>query len=533
MQDVRYRCFQVYTNVLLVIVCASAAEAQRPTIGQRGIVNSASFARPLQVSSGGLFTIFGRDLASGVHQPQSVPLPTELGGTTVLVDGVPAPLLYVSPGQINFQVPSQRGREPRRILVRTAGGTSDPVTATAEINWEGLFVQGSNACGLGAIQNVEIDGRTTLNGPGQSVSPGGYISIFGTGLGSDTHVPVADGVPAPVGEPLPRYISSVGVLLGLEGFHRRGTNVLYAGRAPTLIGVDQIVVQIPEDAPEGCEVPLRLNSSLSASQPVTVSVRKGGGRCENPPSASTGVLRWQKTFVSGPESAARTEQETFSASLIRAAENLLAPEQHLIKEGNCGSLPTLPDISTGMHCTVSGVPLLDAGVLNLIGANGSRITVGATQRGSLDQYQTTLPSGSIQPGQVRVATGGGPTVGAFDTALTVPPPIQITTSLTPGTIISSTRPFRLTWTNGRDDAVVRIRLQNAQCAASTASGQITMNVVGPDNFIPGIIESENAELIVTVSPRNADTAVFSALGLTQGGKHQWTYEYRFRGLRIR
>jgi uncharacterized protein (TIGR03437 family) len=429
-------------------------------------------------------------------------------------------------------MPSQSAREQRRVLVRTAAGSSDAMTATAMINSVGIFVQGSNVCGLGAIQNVEVDGKTTLNGPSQSVSPGGYISIYGTGLGSTTHVPVVDGVPAPW-EPLPRYVSLPAVVLGLEGFDRTGTNVLYAGRAPTLIGVDQIVIQIPEDAPEGCEVPLRLLSGPSATQQVTLSVHRGGGQCQDPTPASTGVLRWQRTFVSGPEPAARTEEETFSAAFLRAAENLLRPGQPAIKEGDCGVTTDLPDFTSGMSCTVSGVSLLDAGVLNLLGANGSRTTVAAAQRGSFELYQTTLPSGSIQPGQVRVATGGGPAVAAFDTALNVPSPIQITTTFAPGTIISPREVLRLTWTNGRDDAVVRMRLQGAECAASAASGQITLNVLGPDNSLPGVIPSENAELVVTVSPRNAQTATFSAQGLTQGGKHQWIYEYRFRGLRIR
>jgi adhesin/invasin len=49
-------------------------------------------------------TIFGRNLATSTMHALVYPLPTTLGTTMVIVNGAPAPLYYVSPGQINFQM---------------------------------------------------------------------------------------------------------------------------------------------------------------------------------------------------------------------------------------------------------------------------------------------------------------------------------------------------------------------------------------------------------------------------------------------
>jgi hypothetical protein len=71
-----------------------------------GIANAASFAPRNVISPGSLITLFGDDLTAGAsiaadaHDP-----PYKLGGTVLKINGGPAPLLYVSPKQINAYVP--------------------------------------------------------------------------------------------------------------------------------------------------------------------------------------------------------------------------------------------------------------------------------------------------------------------------------------------------------------------------------------------------------------------------------------------
>jgi hypothetical protein len=71
-----------------------------PQISPGGIVNAASFKAPL--ARCGLATVFGTNLADTPASATALPLPTTLGGAQVVVNGVAAPLVYVSPGQINF-----------------------------------------------------------------------------------------------------------------------------------------------------------------------------------------------------------------------------------------------------------------------------------------------------------------------------------------------------------------------------------------------------------------------------------------------
>jgi uncharacterized protein (TIGR03437 family) len=91
------------SRVLAFLAFASSVLAQVPTPQINGVVNAASFRSP--VAPGELISIFGTNLATGQSQAQTVPLPTILLSTMVYIDGTAVPLTYVSPGQINAQVP--------------------------------------------------------------------------------------------------------------------------------------------------------------------------------------------------------------------------------------------------------------------------------------------------------------------------------------------------------------------------------------------------------------------------------------------
>ncbi len=82
------------------------AIAQIPAVYPGGIVNAASFDGPSSLTPGMIFSIFGENLTDGtIASAGSVPLPTSLGGVTISASGVPVPLFYVSPTQINAQAP--------------------------------------------------------------------------------------------------------------------------------------------------------------------------------------------------------------------------------------------------------------------------------------------------------------------------------------------------------------------------------------------------------------------------------------------
>jgi uncharacterized protein (TIGR03437 family) len=132
--------------VPFLLAASGGVFAQKPVIKPNSVVNAASYARSVKgealLVGGAIFSIFGENLAVSEQRASGTPLPTTLGGTSVTVGGIAAPLFYVSPGQINFQVPyaigpvcsgatCTAGRVGERIplVVSTGAGASDPVLA--------------------------------------------------------------------------------------------------------------------------------------------------------------------------------------------------------------------------------------------------------------------------------------------------------------------------------------------------------------------------------------------------------------------
>src|ERR1700693_977526 len=90
-------------KALLMATMVTPAQSQvLPQITSAGGVNAASYAQT--ISPGSIVSIFGTNLANSIATASGIPLPTELGGSSVTVNGTKAPLFFVSPNQINFQV---------------------------------------------------------------------------------------------------------------------------------------------------------------------------------------------------------------------------------------------------------------------------------------------------------------------------------------------------------------------------------------------------------------------------------------------
>jgi len=537
-----------------------------PVIHPNGVVNAASNAGSVKgeavVVGGAIFSILGENLAVSEEKASGTPLPTTLSGTSVTVDGIPAPLFYVSPGRINFQVPHVIGKrvgERIPVVVTTDAGASDPVPAFVQPDSGGIFTQeGGGCCGQGLVQNAAADGRPVWNSPSESASPGGFITIYGTGLGPPSlrppttrpplppYSPPADGYPASV-EPYTR-LETPHFFLGIEGFQQSfGVNYMSAGLTPGLVGVNQVIVQLADDALEGCAVPLRIGGIWDLSAPVLISIRKGGGPCQDAPTASFANIGWRRVITTSAESPSGVEEATFTASFASAPENLAAPNPDPpdvpFRGCRCGGL----SIPYSPRCKTAGLTALDAGTLTIEGVPGEPPTLLPLPPGEQIGYSTSLPPGSLEGGTLRVTGGGGAEVGVFQTDLAVPPPIQVTTSLAPGTVIDYHRPFTVTWTGGNPDMLVRMQLiayrdqegvlgKFCDCPALAIEGRATVNVTNPDGKGPVLntyTTSENAEVVLTVTPITSNLTRFDAPGLTREGRHEWSYEYRFKGLKIR
>lgn len=536
--------------------------AQKPVIKPNGVVNAASYAGSVKgealVVGGAIFSIFGENLAASEQKAPGTPLPMSLGGTSVTVGGIAAPLFYVSPGQINFEVPHavgpvcrggscSGGRVGERIpvVVTTAAGASDPVLAFVQEDAPGIFSQEGGGCGPGLIQNVAADGSVTLNTRSNSASPGGFITIYGTGLGP-LYSPPEDGQPARV-QPL-TGLGLPGVFLGIEDFQwSPGVRPWWAGLTPGLVGVNQVNVLLGDDVFEGCAVPLQIRSLWGLSPPVTISIRKGGGPCQDAPPASFANLGWRKVTTTSPESPSGVAEATFTASFASAPENLVVPSPDPadppFRGCRCGGGPGIPP---SPQCKGAGLTALGAGTLTLEGVPGGPLTLLPSASGDATGYSTPLPAGSLEGGTLRVTAAGGADVGGFETDVTVPPPIQVTTSLAPGRVINFTEPFSVAWSGGNPDTLVWMRLIAyrdqegifgiaCDCPVLASEGMAKLDMFAPFGTPILLIgqRSENVEVVLTITPLTGKLTRFTAPGLTREGRHEWSYEYHFKGLKIR
>ncbi len=93
---------QVAVPVTLIVGCGQGGCLLQPNI--IAVVNGASFHPG--GAPGAIMTIFGTNLSDAIYQSTVYPLATQLGPTSVIANGVPVPLFYASPTQINFQMPS-------------------------------------------------------------------------------------------------------------------------------------------------------------------------------------------------------------------------------------------------------------------------------------------------------------------------------------------------------------------------------------------------------------------------------------------
>ena len=290
-------------------------------------------------------------------------------------------------------------------------------------------------------------------------------------------------------------------------------------------------------------MPLRLWTFYYASQPVKVSIRRGGGQCQDAPLARLGSMRWQRTVTTGPEPSARTTEETFTASFSEAPENQV-PSSLPRTIDRLTSCPVRDPPVDGPRCLGTGLRGLSVGSLTLRGFPAGPFMVGPGSSVGEISYSATLPPGSLRPGSVQVEGTGGSQVGAFQASLTLPEPIEITTPLAPGTMIPADQPFRVTWTGGGPDVMVTMWLvsedapgtgMGCEVIVPASDGQLTLNPMplsGPGSPLRlPVAARQTARVIVTVRPKQS--ATFSALGLARDGAYDWVYEYRFTGLQIR
>jgi uncharacterized protein (TIGR03437 family) len=229
------------------------------------VTNGASYTTV--VAPGTIGSIFGEEMASGTFSATpGQPLPTNLGGVEVRVNGTSAPLFFVSAKQLNFQMP----RSTPATTTDFSFGTVQSSTATVEIFRNGQLIRAgtvqlapalvgqftTNQSGSGAAAALDAINFTPapFNAKQANGQPN-FLALFVTGLGAD--VTDADGD------------VKANVQVTVNG---APVTVSYAGRAPGFVGLNQINFQLSATITAGT-YNVVVSRNGFASNTATIAIR--------------------------------------------------------------------------------------------------------------------------------------------------------------------------------------------------------------------------------------------------------------------
>jgi trimeric autotransporter adhesin len=251
---------------LLFTVTQTVAGPPAPVVTAVG--NAASYAASA-VSPGEIVTIFGSGMgpaSPAIYQLTGGGFPTSIAGTQVLFDGVAAPMLFTSQGQVSAMAPyGLAGKNSTNLQVQYQGLVSAAIAMPVQPATPGIFSQDASGRGPGAILNQD----SSINQGQRPAAIGDVVAIYCTG-GGVTNPATVDGSITAGTLPLPILTQNVSVTIG--GLPAK---VDYSGGAPqSVAGLTQINVEVPSGVQPGSSVPVVVKVGTAQSQAgITMAVR--------------------------------------------------------------------------------------------------------------------------------------------------------------------------------------------------------------------------------------------------------------------
>jgi len=214
-----------------------------PYIAPTGILNGVGQTPSSAVAPGSIISIYGQSLAASVQLGPVNPLSQNIAGVTVTVNDLILPLLFVSPQQINAQLPSSLADGNYTVEVQPAGQTEISGAFTVARNAPGIFFQTINSVNYATALHPDGSLVTTAS----PAAAGETISLLGTGFGPYQKT-VLDGFFPP--NPPPAVEDSVDLSVGGVKATSKST------AAPGFTGMDLTQFQVPAGLPSGKPVPV-------------------------------------------------------------------------------------------------------------------------------------------------------------------------------------------------------------------------------------------------------------------------------------
>jgi uncharacterized protein (TIGR03437 family) len=418
------------------------------------------------VTPSSLIVIHGSNMADpsaqAVLQDSSKTLPTTLNGASAKVTAggkdYPLPLYYAIASQIAAVLPHDVPTGTATLTVTYNGQASSGFSFTVVSNAFGI----SNYNGNTAVAQDSVTGA--LITPTNSAKPGGFVTLWGTGLGSD---------PADSDNTQSSTLNKINVQTDVYFGGVKSTNVTYVGSA-FYPGVNIIVAQVPNGVTNGCFVSVAVvTGGQTISNTPTMALMNNGGVCNDPSTGFNGTqlgqLSGQTTVRTGIVSVSQitspgsgTQAVAFSSFQKFTGGGFVGGT---VTVGAC----TVTETSTG---SVTGTTTgLNAGTISVTGPGVSaQLQTIPTQVGSYFAQISSIP----QSGGTFTFTGTGAsgtdTVGAFTANVVFPNPIISWTNQSDSATVTRSAGQTYNWTGGAPGTYVTM---SGSSSANGVSGSYT------------------------------------------------------------
>lgn len=231
-----------------------------PMIRPDGVVNAANLFQGSPLVAGSVGSVLGAGLDARAE-----------GRTSVIINGMAAPVLATSPSRVDFQVPWElAGQYQASLVVAVNGQSSSPAQVYLSVAAPGIFSQDGTGTGQGVVRIADTPYLAAPEGAFPGCRPahrGEIITITATGLGEVTP-PVPTGVPSTTGAP--STTSQTPVVL-VDYIPAR---LVFSGLAPGTLGLYRVDVEVPEGARAGDAIDVFIRSGSSGwSNRVTIAVQ--------------------------------------------------------------------------------------------------------------------------------------------------------------------------------------------------------------------------------------------------------------------
>jgi uncharacterized protein (TIGR03437 family) len=483
----------------------------------RAQVSAASY-QPV-VAPNSLASLFGSgftDSALSAQLDANGQLPVQLGGVSVQINGVAAPLLLVSPLQINLLVPADTVIGTAGVVVQTSIGKQIDYSMQVRNVAPALFSKDASGRGPGAILNAVTFGAApflveTPENPGSDKRT--RLAVFATGLryaGNAVQDPAKVNVTGQV-----QAQDSLGNVYAVE----------YAGPAPGFFGLDQINMVVPAAVDGVGDVSLTITAEKAVSNTVTFNMASLASNAIH-----LTALTLSKTSVTGGNDITatvllngRARPGGYTVNLTTNGFDLRAPTTFTVMEGQASGVFTVHTTTTTSTRTETITAIANGfsstASLQILSSNALRITGLALSANSIKGGNNLTGTLSLS-GTVPV-DGATISLASDNTSVQVPPSITLS-------FAQAMLSFPITTSAVTD---VRSATITASYGDSTASAtlavrpaltmQLAAEVVGGNPAIGTLILAEPAPsggVIVNLHSSNPVSASAPATVVVPGGQ---------------